>query len=78
LKVTEVSPGTQVTDELMHRGGTLASQGGSLRAALDACLSSPTGRGVVVDSAGALVGSITASEVLALIEGRSDQPATGR
>ena len=78
LKVAEVSPGTQVTDELMHRGGTLASQGGSLRAALDACLSSPTGRGVVVDSAGALVGSITASEVLALIEGRPDQPVTGR
>ena len=31
------------------RGGTLATQGGTLRAALDACLSSPSGRGVVVD-----------------------------
>ncbi|MFL6161649.1 MAG: ABC transporter ATP-binding protein [Jatrophihabitantaceae bacterium] len=78
LKASEVSPGRPVTEQQVHRGGTLASQGGSLRAALDACLSSPTGRGVVVDEAGALVGSITASEVLALIEGRSDQTVAGR
>jgi osmoprotectant transport system ATP-binding protein len=45
------------------------TQGGSLRAALDACLSSPAGRGVVVDERGRLVGSITAAEVLGLIEG---------
>ena len=62
--------GSVVTDEMLHRGGTLARQGGSLRAALDATLSSPTGRGVVVDGDGRLVGSITASEVLALIEPR--------
>ena len=78
LKAAEVSSGTQVTDQLLHRGGTLASQGGSLRAALDACLSSPTGRGVVVDETGALVGSVTASEVLALIEGRSSETVAGR
>ncbi len=78
LKSAEVQPGTTVTDELVHRGGTLASEGGSLRSALDACLSSPTGRGVVVDADGGLVGSITASEVLALIEGRPSEPATGR
>ena len=53
---------------MLHRGGTLVSQGGSLRAALDACLSSPSGRGVVVDEAGRLVGSLTAREVLDLIE----------
>jgi osmoprotectant transport system ATP-binding protein len=52
----------------MHRGGTLATQGGSLRAALDACLSSPSGRGVVVDEAGRLLGTVTAREVLDLIE----------
>ena len=33
------------TEELVHRGGTLATQGGTLRAALDACLSSPSGAG---------------------------------
>ena len=70
VKASEVSSGTTVTDELLHRGGTLATEGGSLRAALDACLSSPAGRGVVVDGSGALVGSTTAVEVLALIEGR--------
>jgi osmoprotectant transport system ATP-binding protein len=58
-----------VTDAMLHRGGTLVTQGGSLRAALDACLSSPAGRGVVVDERGRLVGSITAAEVLGLIEG---------
>ena len=78
LKAAEVQPGTPVTDGLVHRGGTLAHEGGSLRAALDACLSSPTGRGVVVDAEGGLVGSITASEVLALIEGRPSEPVTGR
>ena len=37
-----------VTTELLT-GGTLAPAGGSLRAALDASLSSPSGRGVVID-----------------------------
>ena len=49
-------------------GGTLATQGGTLRAALDACLSSPSGRGVVVDGQGRLLGTLTAREVLDLIE----------
>ena len=52
----------------LHRGGTVASIDGSLRAALDAALSRPSGRGVVVDGAGALLGTVRASEVLALIE----------
>jgi osmoprotectant transport system ATP-binding protein len=74
LKLDEVSAGDSVvTDQVLHRGGTLARQGGSLRGALDAALSSPTGRGVVVDDAGRLVGSITASEVLTLIEQRQPQ-----
>ena len=59
-----------VTDEMLYRGGTLATQGGTLRAALDACLSSPSGRGVVVDDDGCLIGSVTAREVLDLIEKR--------
>ena len=58
------------------RGGTLATQGGTLRAALDACLSSPSGRGVVVDEAGRLIGSVTAREVLDLIEAQSRQKAS--
>ena len=36
------------------------AQDGSLRAALDACLSSPSGRGVVVDADGRLAGTVTA------------------
>ncbi|MGI8664781.1 MAG: ABC transporter ATP-binding protein [Jatrophihabitans sp.] len=70
LRVADLTADRQVSEPLLHRGGTLATQGGNLRAALDACLSSPTGRGVVVDGAGALIGSITATEVLAMIENR--------
>ena len=70
LKESDLTPGQQVTEQVLHLGGTLATQGGSFRAALDACLSSPTGRGVVVDGDGALVGTVTATEVLALIEQR--------
>ncbi len=68
------SPGatdTVVTEELLHRGGTVAGADASLRAVLDACLSSPSGRGVIVDETGRLAGTVTASEVLALIERRA-------
>jgi osmoprotectant transport system ATP-binding protein len=61
-------PSGPVNDTAVHRGGTLATQGGSFRQALDAALSSPSGRGVVVDDGGRLVGSVTASEVVAAIE----------
>jgi osmoprotectant transport system ATP-binding protein len=57
------------------RGGTLATQGGTLRAALDACLSSPSGRGVVVDESGRLIGTVTAREVLDLIETQAEAAA---
>jgi osmoprotectant transport system ATP-binding protein len=59
--------GTVEESDLL-RGGTLATQGGTLRAALDACLSSPSGRGVVVDEQGRLIGTVGAREVLDLIE----------
>jgi osmoprotectant transport system ATP-binding protein len=52
----------------IYRGGTTVAQGGSLRAALDSCLSSPTGRGVVVDDDGRLVGTTRLGDVIALIE----------
>jgi osmoprotectant transport system ATP-binding protein len=67
-----------VTEDLLHRGGTVASQDGSLRSFLDACLSSPSGRGVIVDGTGRLAGTVTASEVLAVIEQRSVSGEAGR
>jgi osmoprotectant transport system ATP-binding protein len=60
--------GTQVGPKQMHRGGTVATQGGSLRAALDAALSSPSGRGVLADESGRLLGTVSAREVLDRIE----------
>jgi osmoprotectant transport system ATP-binding protein len=68
LNLREEPHGAVVEDRMLFRGGTLATQGGSLRSALDACLSSPSGRGVVVDESGRLVGSTTSREVLTLIE----------
>ncbi len=54
-------------------GGTLASSGGSLRAHLDAALSSPSRRGVVVDASGRLAGSVRAAEVLTAIDAARDE-----
>jgi osmoprotectant transport system ATP-binding protein len=65
------SSGTQVTPGLLNLGGTLAHESGTLREALDAALSSPSGRGVVVNPDGRFAGTITASEVLNLIERRA-------
>ncbi len=62
VKVTDV-----VRQESIHRGGTVAVVDGSLRAALDAALSSPSGRGVVVDADGALLGTVRPQEVVAAI-----------
>jgi osmoprotectant transport system ATP-binding protein len=63
----EVAQGV-VTAQLLNLGGTLAKEGSSLREALDAALSSPSGRGVIVDQDGRLLGTVTASQVLARIE----------
>lgn len=52
----------------LRLGGTLARRGGSLRAHLDAALSSPSRRGVVVDDDGVLVGIVLPNEVLRAIE----------
>jgi osmoprotectant transport system ATP-binding protein len=62
----------QVTPDLLNLGGTLASESGTLREVLDAALSSPSGRGVVVHEDGTFAGTITASEVLARIEARAE------
>ncbi|MEC5192589.1 MULTISPECIES: ABC transporter ATP-binding protein [unclassified Arthrobacter] len=48
-------------------GGSLFRKGDTLRRALDAALSSPSGLGVAVDADGQVAGVITAEEVLAVI-----------
>ena len=53
---------------LVNLGGTLATEASSLREALDAALSSPSGRGVILGDDGTVAGTVTASEVLARIE----------
>lgn len=64
-------------------GGTLIRPGGSLRSALDAALSSPSGSGVAVDAEGRLIGTVTASAVMAAVEAartvaeRNDGPVVG-
>jgi osmoprotectant transport system ATP-binding protein len=73
---TASDPTAPVTAERLHLGGTLAVAGGSLRAALDAALSSPSGRGVVVDDDGRLLGVVTASQVLAELQ-PEPLPVTG-
>jgi osmoprotectant transport system ATP-binding protein len=57
-----------VSEGLLNLGGTLATQNSSLRAALDAALSSPSRRGVIVRADGTVVGTVTASQVLNRIE----------
>ena len=59
------SPGT---DKELIPGGSLFRPGDSLRRALDAALSSPSGLGVAVDSEGKVLGVVRGGEVLALIE----------
>jgi osmoprotectant transport system ATP-binding protein len=66
--------GTVRTDRL-HRGGTVARLDGSTRAVLDAALSSPSGRGVLVDDDGRLVGTVTAAVVVAALEPRDARQA---
>jgi osmoprotectant transport system ATP-binding protein len=62
---------SEITSDLLNLGGTLAPETGSLRSALDAALSSPSGRGVIVHADGTFAGTVTASNVLARIEQRA-------
>ena len=57
-----------VDRETLHRGGTVAAAEGHLRNILDAALSSPARRGVLVDASGAFVGTVRAHQVLTVIE----------
>lgn len=60
-----------VTPELLNLGGTLTTEAGTLREVLDAALSSPSGRGVIVHDDGTFAGTVTAAEVLTKIESRA-------
>ncbi len=53
-----------VTAQSLVPGGALAHRDGTLRGALDAALSSPSGRGVVVDDDGAVAGTVSAEAIL--------------
>jgi osmoprotectant transport system ATP-binding protein len=65
--------GRAVDREMLDRGGTVARLHGPLRAVLDAALSSPSRRGVLVDDDGALAGTVRADQVLTVIE-RTERP----
>ena len=87
VDVRQLRPGATVVPEQLHRGGTVAKADDSLRAALDAALSAPSGRGVIADGEGRLLGTITAGEVVERIEAersagaaddtREPEPAAG-
>jgi osmoprotectant transport system ATP-binding protein len=67
---------TTVDAEHLVPGGSLYDTGsGSLRSALDAALSSPSGVGVAVDDAGVVVGSVTASDVLTVVDAAREHEA---
>jgi len=69
-----IEPGritASIQPEMLHRGGTVATEGGPLRNTLDAALSSPSRRGVIVDDQGAILGTVRAHQVLVEIEERA-------
>ncbi len=64
------------TDHLVPGGSLYDVASGSLRSALDAALSSPSGQGVAIDGDGAVAGSIRADDVLRALDGaRHDDTA---
>jgi osmoprotectant transport system ATP-binding protein len=68
LDCLTVPTGHRVHRDDLVLGGSLAGPESSLRTALDAALSSPSGRGVAVDAAGKVVGTVAARDVLDAIE----------
>lgn len=59
--------GTELRDS-MKAGGSLFGPRSTLRAALDAALSSPSGTGVAVDDSGAVKGGVSADDVIDALE----------
>jgi len=74
LDITAEDPAGVVDQARLRRSGTVAATTDSLRALLDAALSSPSGRGVVVDEDRRVVGTVTGEVVLEAINA-SRQPA---
>ncbi len=68
VRAAALTDGKVVGPDLLHRGGTVAPASGTLRELLDASLSAPSGRGVLVDESGAFVGTVTAAEVATVID----------
>jgi osmoprotectant transport system ATP-binding protein len=77
LNAAEAASGAQVTAEHLVPGGSLYdASSGSLRSALDAALSSPAGIGVAVDEKGEVAGSVSADDVLRVLDdARRDETA---
>ena len=77
LNTAEAASGAQVTTEHLVPGGSLYdASSGSLRSALDAALSSPAGIGVAVGGTGEVVGSVSADDVLRVLDdARRDETA---
>jgi osmoprotectant transport system ATP-binding protein len=78
-RLSTVSDEAEVTEDLLVSGGSLyhvsaddGTTAGSLRSALDSALSSPAGRGIAVDGAGAVVGAVQAQDVLAALSAARD------
>ena len=74
LDLTGIRAGRPPTRDDVRLGGTLISPDASLRSALDATLSSPSGDGVVVDADGRAVGVVSAADVVAAIEATRRAP----
>ena len=63
------SGGAPVAEDRLVPGGSLYKvSSGSLRSALDAALSSPSGVGVAVDEDGVVAGSVSADDVLSVLD----------
>jgi len=76
VQVGQALSGPVDTDALIAGGSLYDTEADSLRGALDAALSSPSGLGVAVDASGAVVGSVRAADVLAaLATARRDEAA---
>jgi osmoprotectant transport system ATP-binding protein len=62
-------------DHLLPGGSLYEVESGSLRSALDAALSSPSGQGVAVAADGSVAGSVSADDVLRVVEHARRQSA---
>jgi len=68
VRVGQLADGPVTADSLTAGGSLYDTEAGSLRGALDAALSSPSGLGVAVDADGAVIGSVSAEDVLAVLD----------